>query len=261
MNGRSARERDLARRAARDRRVVDVRALEHLRQAAQEARACDASRDQHDVEQAVVEPRVGREVHAAAVDAGVRHGDASSPRTSRALAVDVDARSARASSAAARAARRRRRRASPSRAGASLAIRLASESKPQRGDAEERAAVDVADVDRALARRRRSPSHGRDRVERDPELAREVVAAAAGEDAEHGAGAVAQLAGDRADEPVAAERGGDLAARRRAVARELARVLERRACARRGTRTPSARSARLDARAAAARRGRRRRAG
>ena len=58
-----------------------------------------------------------------------------------------------------------------------------------------------------------------------PELAREVVAATAREHAEHAVGA-AQLARDRAEQPVAAHRRRDLAGGERA-ARQLARVGER----------------------------------
>ncbi len=54
---------------------------------------------------------------------------------------------------------------------------------PEARDPEERAAVDLADVDRALVAAREHRA-GRDGVERDAELAREVVAAPAGEDAE-----------------------------------------------------------------------------
>ena len=74
-----------------------------------------------------------------------------------------------------------------------------------------------------------------------PELAREVVAAAAGQHAEH-APPSAQLAGDRADEPVAAHRRGDLARRGRG-ARQLAGVLERRPCCSTRKATPGSRSA------------------
>ncbi len=58
----------------------------------------------------------------------------------------------------------------------------------------------------------------------DAELAREVVAAAAGQHAEHSVGA-AQLAGDRAEQAVAAHRRRHLAGGER-LARQLARVRE-----------------------------------
>ena len=64
---------------------------------------------------------------------------------------------------------------------------------------------------------------GLDRVERDVQLAREVVAAAAGDDRQQPL-AVAQLARDGADDPVAAHRRDDVALVAR-LARELAGVL------------------------------------
>ena len=57
-----------------DRGVLQVRALEHPRQPAHVA-DLRLRGDQHDVEQAVVEARVGREVHPAAEDAGVADRD------------------------------------------------------------------------------------------------------------------------------------------------------------------------------------------
>ena len=91
-------------------------------------------------------------------------------------------------------------------------------------DAEEGAAVDLRDVDglrvgvgEELDRRVGS--------RRDPELAREVVAAPAGQHAED-ALAAAESVGDRPGEPVPAEAHGHFVALRRALA-QLDRVLER----------------------------------
>ena len=110
----------------------------------------------------------------------------------------------------------------------------------------------------ARSRPAASTSHAQLGVGADAELAREVVAATAREDAEHAVGP-AQLARDGAEQPVAAHRRRDLARGERA-ARQLARVGERvRAL------DPEAQPARpqrlLDARAAGAPHGHGRRLG
>ena len=83
-------------------------AVEHARQAAQVAQARLLA-DEHDVQLAVLERRVGREEHAAAEHAGVGDGDAVAREVER-LAVDRDLPGGRAASGRSRAARRRCRR-------------------------------------------------------------------------------------------------------------------------------------------------------
>ena len=80
-----------------------------------------------------------------------------------------------------------------------MAIRLASESKPQLAMPMN---VRPPTSPRSSARDRAGGEHRarRHRLERDPEHAGEVVAAAAGEHAEHAVG-VPERAGDRADQP------------------------------------------------------------
>ena len=91
-------------------------------------------------------------------------------------------------------------------------------------DADVDAPAGLRDVDPPLAAGRQQLDGGH-RVVPDAELAREVVAAAAGEHRHH-AVAAAQLARDRAGQPVAAHRGRDLAGVA-GRARQLARVLDR----------------------------------
>ena len=112
----------------------------------------------------------------------------------------------------------------PSHDGASLAIRLASESKPAAGDPHEGAIADEAEVElaRDAAGDRRAR---RDRVLADPEHAGQVVAAPARQHAEDRAGHRAQRVGRGPGEPIAAERHRQFAAAR-GLQRERARVVE-----------------------------------
>ena len=169
----------------------------------------DSGAHEHDVEQAVVEPGVGGEVHASTVGPGVGRGHG--PARERApLAVDGHVERRGPPRAPARAARRRRRPTGPD----ATAPRWRSGWRPSRSPARRC---------RGTCGRRRSPTStgarlavgehraGRDRVERDPRLAGEVVAAPAGQDADDGVLAAAQRAGDRADQAVARQRDDDLA--------------------------------------------------
>ncbi len=105
-----------------------------------------------------------------------------------------------------------------------MAIRLASESKPQAGDAHEGVLADEAEVELA-----RDPAGDhcarRDRVLPNAEHARQVVAAPARQHAEDRAGHGAQRVGRGPREPVAAERRGGLTAAR-GLERQLASVGE-----------------------------------
>ena len=177
---------------------------------------------QHDVEQAVVQGGVRHQVHAAAEDARVGHGDRVPVERLR-LPVDHDLPARMAP-----AAQRPQRRvdvdelAERELRGVGDVLHVGVEARGR--DPEVGAPAGVRDVDRALA------AGGEDVARRlgvgpDAELAREVVAATAREHAEHAVGP-AQLARDGAEQPVAAHRRRDLAGGERA-ARQLARVGER----------------------------------
>ena len=126
----------------------------------------------------------GREAHPSTVDARVRGGDAPALERPCASPSISTSKRRRLPARRARAARRRGRRAGPSRGGASLAIRLASESKPSDRDAEERARRPPRRCRSARGAPSASTSQAATGVERDAGHAREVVAAAAGQDAE-----------------------------------------------------------------------------
>ena len=89
-----------------------------------------------------------------------------------------------------------RRRGCPRRSRVSLAIRLASESKPKLAMPTNVRAVDLADVERRARAARRATSQRRGRVGRDPEHAREVVAAPAGQDRQQRAASPRSAPGD-----------------------------------------------------------------
>ena len=201
--------------------LAHVRAGEDLRERAEVLALGDVA-DRHDVQHAVVELRVRGEEHAAAEHAGVADRDRVADERAR-LAVDHDL-----------PARRPPRPHGPQRG---VEVDELAELQPRRvgdvagvgvqargGDAEVGVAVDVGDVDALLAAAGEHVA-GCDRVGPEAELAGEVVAAPAGQHGEHAVGAP-QLAGDRAEQPVAAHRRGQLARRERR-ARELAGVLDR----------------------------------
>ncbi len=146
-----------------------------------------------------------------------RHRRRSSPRRRcrrRTCAADSAGRArspaARATSWPARAAARRRTRSRPSADGASFATRLASLSNPAlamlTNACPSTSPRSSGQTSPAMHRRA-----GGDRVARNAERAREIVATAAGEDAHHGPRASAQRVGDGADQSVPAERHDRLA--------------------------------------------------
>ena len=163
-------------------RLVDVLALEHLGQhAAQEARLARAL-EPDDVQGPVVELGIGRDEHPAPVGLGVRHRDAP-PGEGDPLAIDLerelgrlpgDQRPQRAVDVDQRAEARRRLVGDPVGIGV----------EAQRRDPDEGRLAGLAEVDGArlavgddVARRLR--------VQRDAGHAREVVAAPAGQHAQH----------------------------------------------------------------------------
>ena len=201
--------------------LADVGAREDLRERRQVG-ALGHVADHHDVEQAVVELGVGGEVHAAAEHARVGDRDrVAGERARRAVDHDLPARGPPRPHGAQRRVdvdelAELQPRGVREVAGVGVEARA--------GDPEVGAAVDVGDVDALLAPRGEHVA-GRRRVAAEPELAREVVAAPAGQHGEHAVG-VAQLSRHRADQAVAAHRGGDLAVRERRAG-ELAGVLDR----------------------------------
>ena len=179
--------------------------------------------DHHDVQHAVVELGLGGEEHPAAEHAGVADGDGVARERAR-LAVDHDLPA------------RRPPRAHGAQRGVEVdelaELAAASRWRGRRRRSRGRRRRCRGRRGRRCRRRRRRCSRPSARTSQaatgswpSAELAREVVAAAAGQHREHAVGA-AQLAGDRAQQPVAAHRRGQLARRERR-ARELAGVLDR----------------------------------
>ena len=172
--------------------------------------------------------------------------------------VELDLEARRAPGERARAARRRRTRGRRATAGASLAMRLASLSKPTEAMPDERPAA-------AAPHRRRAPRRGPSRAGRRRRSSRTPPTASSGMPStrarslprppgstpEHRAGDVAQRVGERADHAVAAERHDRLAARPPPRG-QLARVVEVARVARGAPSSPCSRSARSTSGASAA---------
>ena len=189
----------------------------------QELELADGLEHDH-LQQAVVEHRVRRRAHPAAVGLRVAGSDRVG-REAEALAgrieLDLEAR---------RAPRRERaQRAVGIHEVAEPRGRLVGDAvgdavEADRGDPDERLSCHLAQVHRA---RDAAGDHRarRNRILGDPEHAREVVAATAGEHAEHGAGEIAQHIGDDADQAVAAEHHDRLTGAR-ALLGQLAGVVE-----------------------------------
>ena len=188
--------------------VVEVRALEHPRELAQEVALARLARAHH-VEQPVVERGVGREVHAAAVGLRVGGGDAPAAVAVRlAVELELEGRRPPGHERAQRAvgvdevAERGRRL---------LAIRLASESKPQlamptnaRPSTSPRSSAPLDAVADDRARRRRvAAGRSSTRARSLPRPPGSTASSAVGP---------AQRARDPADQPVAAQRRDHLAA-------------------------------------------------
>ena len=176
-------DRGLGRALHRHLRLVDVRALEHLRHQREQEPPLGHVGERHDLEQAVVELRVRGRVHPAAVRLAVRRADAVAGDHVTAAAVERQLESGRPPrrECADRAVRVHQVAAhEPRLVGDPVGLRV----KPAARDPDERPPVDLAEVDRADDARREHVDRG-DRVGRDPEHAGEVVAAAAGEDPEH----------------------------------------------------------------------------
>jgi peptidyl-prolyl cis-trans isomerase B (cyclophilin B) len=216
-------DRDLGRAQDPDLGETHMSALEDLRQVRQEAQPRHAF-DQHDVEEAVVEQRAGRDLHATTVVARVRRGDrVAGELDALAWGIELDLEADRPPGG------ERTERAigvdevpEPRRRLVGDAVGLAVEAGA--GDAYERPAIDLSEVQRTrlpvrdhLARRKR--------ILRYPKDAREVVAAAAGQDPEDRARHLAQRVGRSAGEPIPAEDDGELPGVRRRAG-ERAGVIE-----------------------------------
>src|ERR1019366_1234131 len=165
-------------------------------------------RDDHHVEQAVLQGRIGGEPHSATVGLGVGGGHRVAGHRAPDAVVERD--------------REGRRSPGDQRAQRPVGVDEISPHQPglvgnpvrvgvkaTAGDPDERAAVDLAQVQRAHLTAGQHLA-GADRVLRDPQRAGQVVAPASGEYSQH-AVAVLQRPRHCADQPVAAEGDGDLA--------------------------------------------------
>ena len=182
-------------------RGIDVGGLEGLEHPAQEGELRGLRRDQH-VQLPVVQLRLRQHDHPAAVRLGVAYRDGVAGHVVE-LAVHGHREPRRLPGGQGPQGCVQVDGVAPDELGVirdPVRVRV----EPEAGDAEERLAVHVGDVDQPLG-----PLHGqlggRERIGRDPEHASEVVAAPTGDQGQRRVGAL-EHGGERAQQAVAAER-------------------------------------------------------